>query len=106
MDAKGRPTRLEDIITAESLMAILKAPALNREEMMGMLTDPSHSLGIMEGMAKIAAAMSDNASINVSLIFNPESVIDGLLKGIIICIDDAIRQRAEVDELNGMTREG
>lgn len=108
MDSKGRPTKLEDIITAESLLEMLiKLPEMVRDHgsPKQFRDQPSHSNTITKIICNYLHTDKLEETIllmAVATVGDPARLVCAWMMIILMAIDEAIKQRAEVDELREM----
>lgn len=103
MDSNGRPTKLEDIITAESLIAVMKIP-VNRGDIDAEIVEYKSGIYSLEIRMAIKEYIKSR-SLNVMLMMmtsSPEMVVSAYMEALVASIDRTIKQRAEMDELREM----
>lgn len=100
MDTKGRPTKLEDIISAENLLAIFHGPHMEPDRLDKIKHDDKiYSIHLRKAVIDF---LDSNLGVQIGIRIQPAHMLAGIVEALLVCIDDAIRQRAECDELREM----
>jgi hypothetical protein len=105
MDTKGRPTKLEDIISAESLITVMRQPMDSSLDAIAddikEYTSDVYSLEIR----KVIREHIKLQPLKIMLLMiasTPDAIVSAYMEALVASIDKAIREKAEVDELRQM----
>jgi hypothetical protein len=105
MDAKGRPTKLEDIISADSLITVMRQPLdTNMDAVKAEITEynsNNYSLEIRKAIREYIKLQPMKIML-LMIASSPDAIVSAYMEALIASIDVAIKQRAEVDELREM----
>lgn len=109
MDTKGRPTKLEDIISADSLITVMRQPIDrldmgNAEAVKAEITEynsNNYSLEIRKAIREYIKLQPMKIML-LMIASSPDAIVSAYMEALVASIDRAIKQRAEVEELREM----
>lgn len=107
MDSKGRPTRLEDIISAGELIAQMgldrsdrSSDPMNDKE---IFDNPKLSNELIKKVEKFIGHKFDvSPQLVLGTVLMPKQMVMAMVTALLICVDKTIMARAECDELREM----